>query len=82
MTDSKMRAEFEAWALLGRPASAWDNWQLCWQAARQSALEEAIRACESEHLEDPQAGTEDIAYDHAIDHCTAAIRQLAAAKEE
>lgn len=45
-TEDKSREEFEAWCLRGKPADAWTNWQLCWQAARQSALEEAAKVCE------------------------------------
>jgi hypothetical protein len=47
-------------------------------SAREVAMEEALRVCEAEALEDPQVGTEDIAYDLAVSHCAEAIRQLAA----
>jgi hypothetical protein len=80
-----------------------DGWNRCYAAAqariaeleaqlssaREVAMEEALRVCEAEALEDPQVGTEDIAYDLAVSHCAEAIRQLAtkadkrpAAKEE
>jgi hypothetical protein len=88
MSDS--RAEFEAFAAsIGHRLVPSTNphvdyaapisnhvWEF-WKAARKAALEEAAKVCEAEALEDPQAGTEDIAYDSAVRDCAAAIRSLA-----
>lgn len=52
------------------------------KVARGMALEEAKRACEGEFLHEPQAGTEDIAYDYAVRDCIAAIAALAVETKE
>jgi hypothetical protein len=89
---SESRSEFEAW--LGREAYTVrsdsgkyeshhiDAMWSAWQASRRAALEEAAQVCESESLEEPQAGTEDIAYDMAVRHCADAIRAIARKEKE
>ena len=47
----------------------------CYHMQRNKAFREAINACISEHLDDPQDEA-DKAYDIAIRHCVAAIEQL------
>lgn len=49
------------------------------QAVRAEALAEAVRACEDEHLEDPNPNSEgDAIYTSAVDDCASAVRALAA----
>ena len=47
----------------------------CYHMQRNKAFREAINACISEHLDDPQ-DEPDKAYDIAIRHCVAAIERL------
>lgn len=79
------RAAFEAWYVVNafdyerNPLGSREcglQWA-SWLASRRAALEEAMQACAAEHLEEPQAGTEDIAYDNAVRDCIDAIRALA-----
>jgi len=77
---SKQREAFEAW-LRERPAFSWSStshrkaWEAAWKASRAAALEEAVKAAETEHLEDPTFSADDIAYDCAVEDCVAAIRR-------
>lgn len=59
------------------------DWQLLGKHLERFAalvLEEAAKVCEAEHLEAPTNEADDIAYDHAVNDCAAAIRALAAQK--
>lgn len=73
MASDQSRSEFETWCLRGQPADAWTNWQLCWQASRRAALEEAAKVCES--ISQPYAIGES-------QECAEAIRALAAKTRE
>ena len=84
---SKQREAFEAWAnekgiplvmskclMLDELRPTLLAWK-AWQASRAAALEEAVKAAETEHLEDPTFSADDIAYDCAVEDCVAAIRR-------
>lgn len=60
------------------------HWDDCWKShpecayykGRMDGLEAATKACEDEFLEKPTTNMEDDAYNAAIGHCLAAIREL------
>jgi hypothetical protein len=64
----------EAVTANGKPASQY------FRAGRNQGLQEALYACKREHLEEPTATADDIAYTNAIDDCLKAIGRLLAAQ--